>query len=292
MQNPFRGQTRWRDTADGEKLSELIVHHDLLTERPPTKRNRATVDKRAGLGPVQLPARPVSQSRIRRSQAPPHRFRIVKRLKLSPRNCLVQWEWAHSGSDQPFQRSATTKRKTEIMRQGSDVGPPSALHPEDQARKADVLEDDPVHRDASRLTWDLVALAGELIEAAPLTMERGEHWRDLLNLTSEGLQRRANRPVVECRHAPLLKELTGEILGVGDHAEPDCGDVLFVMFQEIGAQFCGGSHQEEQDTGRVRNQRPSVPDLWPFEEMTHMSDHPERGHPWPFVHHQDPCAVR
>jgi hypothetical protein len=118
-----------------------------------------------------------------------------------------------------------------------------------------------VNGDRTRLTLDDHALVSQLVQALPLHLDRREHRRHLLDLTSETCQGRLDARLVEQPDLARLDNLAFGVAGGGRHSEPERRLVALVRVEEITGNLGRLTEADRQEAAGEPVQAPCVPGL-------------------------------
>ena len=181
------------------------------------------------------------------------------------------------------------KRAAEIAGKRPHIGALAAPRLEHRAVLVGmVAEPDPGDRHAPRRKLELLLVAGEVVGAGAIDLERGVARRDLLDLTDEIRQPRLDFGAGWSQIASR-DHLSIGVVGVGLGPEADREPVLLAAFDREGDGLGRLAECDRKHAGRERIERAGMPRLRRLIEALHARNGLRRGHPLGFV--EDEPAV-
>src|SRR5262245_2410338 len=142
-----------------------------------------TVDERRGAALIEPDGRPPGQRRLGWTHARPE----VRSPggQLTPRHGLVETEGADAAAHELLDRAPAAERGADVGRQNANVRPLAADDAHGRPRARDRFHLDRPDDHLARRALDLDALASQLVEPAPLVVNRRIHGRHLLDAPDE-----------------------------------------------------------------------------------------------------------
>ena len=130
-----------------------------------------------------------------------------------------------------------------------------------------------MHRHLARPALDLHPLARQLVEPAPLVVQRRVHGRHLAEVADERVERLLDVRDAHRGHRPRLEHRSREVLGVGGDAEPHRGEVFLVKVDEVRGELGRLADQDGQHAGGRRVERAAVTDLRRTQDPAEVRHH-------------------
>ena len=174
----------------------------------------------------------------------------------------------------------------QILGQGADISALGALDRHSELRYGHFVHGQFINRHRPGRKFHRLAPAGPAVGPFALAVQGGVHRRDLGHLAHKcrcgpiNLRRR-RQPLAPGHH------LSGGILGVGRHPQPDPGPVHLGLGHQVGRQL-GGLQQAQRQQPRSHGvQGPQVADLAYPQSLPGPAHHLEGSHPFGFVNEED-----
>ena len=181
---------------------------------------------------------------------------------LVGRRGLLDRERPDCGPAQVAQVGATAEEVAEVGGERAHVGPARADDLDRQnGRIGGRRHVEAIDRHGPRRPFDLDALAGQLVQAAPLDPDGRDHRRDLIDVTGEVLGH--DTPgVVDAHPGHVVGRHDGTvgIERVGLDTEHDLAGVPLATVADVAHQPGHGADADDEDTRRARVERAGVAD--------------------------------
>ena len=189
---------------------------------------------------------------------------------------LVDGEGADGGAAQVAQVGAAAERGADVGGQRADVGARRARRPRSGSSPARPASPhlEAVDGDRAGLALDLDALAGQLVQALAVDLDRRHHRRHLQDVAGEARRPRpAPSSSVDAAHVPGAGDLAGRVERGGLGAEHDHAGVGLGREAEVAQQPGDLADAEEQHAGGVGVERAGVADLAGAEHAAGLGHH-------------------
>src|SRR5215475_11308976 len=201
--------------TDAQQWAAAFMHCDQDRRRfGPVSGRRLAVDELSRAGRIETDHTEARERGFRGQHPGPQRGRWDLR-DIGRRHGGVSPKRSYPDALEPLDDRPTAQRLPDVGGERANVRPLPADDPDPSDRGLDGLDFDRVDDDLSRLPRHLAALAGKLVEAPTLVMNRGVHWGDLADSADEAICQPLNVVTRERRHGSLGETAALEILGVG-----------------------------------------------------------------------------
>src|SRR5262245_1769600 len=272
--------------ADTEQDAGSTVNPDeAAASRGRNHAYRLTVDEHRRTVVVEPDDRPSGQCRLGRLHPGPE----VRSSggELAPRHGVVEAEGADPAAHEILDHAAAPERGTDVGREHKYVCSFATDDTHGRPRARDVLDGDRPDDHLAGRSLDLDALAGQLVQAAPLVVDRRIHRRHLFDAADEGTAHLFEARHRDLRDRSLDHDAAAHVARIRRQPKPDRREILLVLLDQVRRELRRLADEDRQHAGRVGIERAGVPDTADAQTTARDRDDVERGHPRPLVDDQD-----
>src|SRR5262245_8312308 len=286
--NGLDAAPRCRQLADTEQeVGDTVNPHEAAGPR--SRWNHAcglTADERRGAALVEPDGRPSGQSGLGRLYPRPE----VRSTggQLAPRHGVLEAKGADTAAHEILDRAAAAERRTDVGREHPYVCSLATDDADGGPRAGDFLDGDRPDSHLARRALDLDALAGQLVQATPVVVNRRIHRWHLLDAADEGTAHRFEARHRDLEARSLRHDPTAHLVRIRRQAEPDRREIFLVLIDQVRRELCRFADEDRQHAGRVGIECAGVADAANAQTTARERDDVERGRAGPLVDDQDP----
>src|SRR5262245_45863043 len=285
--NGLDGAPRCYQLADTEQDAGDTVNSDEAAGAG-SSRNHAcglTVDERRGAVLVEPDGHPSGQGGLGWLHPRPE-VRSPGR-QLAPRHGVLEAEGADPAAHETLDRAAAAECRTDIGREHPYVCSLATDDAHGGLRSGDFLDGDRSDDHLARRSLDLDALTGQLVQPAPLVVNRRIHRRHLLDAADEGTTHVFEARRRDLRDRSLGHDAAAHVVRICRQPKPDRREILLVLIDQVRRELRRLADEDRQHARCVGIERAGVADAASAQTTTRDRDHVERGRAGPLVDDQD-----